>query len=259
MTKPTCPICGKEAQRTTCKDPRCKSEHKRRAARVRYRQQVEAGEPIPGKNLDLTCLQCGETFVGRSRQRFCSTRCREAEKAASGQYLQAAKAAQDSPIQYIIPLALLEAPKPIVDLRSEFHRAVDEQDAGAVMTCVKNRSEMQLDGCWKWRGKLDRDGYAIVRWTTAGKRKSFLVHRLVLNAKLQRPLGTMTAHHMCAHTWCVNPDHLQAATHRENIGEMFARTALEARVAELEAALRAERPDHPLLLAAPVVSLTSVG
>ena len=76
MTKPTCPICGKEAQRTTCKDPRCKSEHKRRAARIRYRAQVEAAQPIPGKNLDLTCLQCGETFVGRSKQWFCSQDCR---------------------------------------------------------------------------------------------------------------------------------------------------------------------------------------
>lgn len=61
------------------------------------------------------------------------------------------------------------------------------------------------------------------------------------------PLGTQQSHHVCANTMCVNPEHLQAATHVENIAEMKARRSYEARIAELEAALMDIDPEHPLL------------
>jgi len=41
-------------------------------------------------------------------------------------------------------------------------------------------------------------------------------------------------HHKCGETLCVNPDHLQLSTQRENNAEMFARRALQARIAECE-------------------------
>jgi hypothetical protein len=47
---------------------------------------------------------------------------------------------------------------------------------------------------------------------------------------------------------CVNPSHLQAATHVENIAEMKARKSYEARIAELEQALMLLEPLHPLLM-----------
>jgi heme oxygenase len=60
-------------------------------------------------------------------------------------------------------------------------------------------------------------------------------------------LGSQAAHHACANTTCVNPDHLQPVTHRENIAEMMARKAYVARIRELEAALTEIQPSHPLL------------
>ena len=53
----------------------------------------------------------------------------------------------------------------------------------------------------------------------------------------------MTVHHKCANRACCNPEHLELATNRENVAEMFARKAYEARIAELEeevAALKAK-------------------
>ncbi len=73
------------------------------------------------------------------------------------------------------------------------------------------------------------------------------VHRLVLEAKLRKPLGSMRAHHMCGNSGCVNPDHLQPVTDRDNIAEMHQRHAYLARIRELEAALVRLEPNHPLL------------
>ncbi|MFL0711662.1 MAG: hypothetical protein ACJLS2_02465 [Microcella pacifica] len=73
------------------------------------------------------------------------------------------------------------------------------------------------------------------------------MHRLACEARYQKPLGTQQAHHTCANTLCVNPDHMQAATHAENIAEMKARASYEARIEELENALEAMDPQHPLL------------
>ncbi|MDN5919384.1 MAG: HNH endonuclease [Pseudonocardia sp.] len=42
-------------------------------------------------------------------------------------------------------------------------------------------------------------------------------------------------HHRCANRMCVNPDHLQLTTARENTAEMLRRRYYEARIAALEA------------------------
>jgi hypothetical protein len=52
---------------------------------------------------------------------------------------------------------------------------------------------------------------------------------------------------MCANSACVNPDHLQPVTHRENVAEMMARQSLLARIRELEARLAEVAPGDPLL------------
>lgn len=70
---------------------------------------------------------------------------------------------------------------------------------------------------------------------------------MVIEAREGKPLGVLAAHHTCANSTCVSPDHLQAITHRENVAEMLARTSLEARIAELELAVLAMDPDHPVL------------
>ena len=95
------------------------------------------------------------------------------------------------------------------------------------------------DGCWNWRGKLSPKGYSAI-----GSRG---LHRVVLEAKLGQPLGTEQAHHICANRQCVNPDHLQPVSARENIAEMNQRNFYLRRIAELEDALRSIKPDHHVL------------
>jgi hypothetical protein len=127
------------------------------------------------------------------------------------------------------------------DQRSPLRRAIECGDHDEIISLILEDCEPVGD-CLLWKRK-NKDGYPHLR---VGKRE-FLVHRLVLEAKHRAPLGSQHAHHICATPLCVNPDHLQPVTHRDNIAEMLARQSYLARIAELEAALIELDPNHPLL------------
>ena len=83
------------------------------------------------------------------------------------------------------------------------------------------RVKVDANGCWIWQGRLSARGYASIRvdrsWSTSAHRASyFLAHGYVEN--------NLDIDHLCRVTSCVNPDHLEAVTHRENIlrGDTFA-------------------------------------
>jgi len=113
---------------------------------------------------------------------------------------------------------------------------------------LRLESSLNADGCWvsKRRGK---DGYPIYQMALkGGKSKQYRLHRIALEAKLGKPLGKQAAHHMCANSSCINPDHLQPISFRENTAEMMQRNYYIERIKELEAALLPAAPTHPLLL-----------
>lgn len=83
--------------------------------------------------------------------------------------------------------------------------------------------------CWLWLGSKNEDGYGSFRGPQPNAHRMAWV---LVNGDI--PTG-MTIHHKCATPACVNPDHLELATNRDNTAEMFARKALEARISELEA------------------------
>lgn len=66
--------------------------------------------------------------------------------------------------------------------------------------------------CFPWPGFRNRDGYAKVSM----RGKCFSVHRLVYeNVKGKIPHG-LTIDHLCRNRHCINPDHMEAVTAREN-------------------------------------------
>lgn len=67
-------------------------------------------------------------------------------------------------------------------------------------------------GCWLWTGLLKRDGYARFDSHRTAHRMSFL------HWNGQIPEGK-EIDHICRMRCCVNPAHLQAITHRENIAK----------------------------------------
>ena len=67
-------------------------------------------------------------------------------------------------------------------------------------------------GCWEWTGKIASNGYGH----TTIKGKCLLAHRAFYShAKGEIPEG-LTIDHLCRNKRCVNPDHLEAVTSREN-------------------------------------------
>lgn len=161
------------------------------------------------------CLHCGVSVLAKNAHaKYCSDKCKVAAHRA--------------------------------DVAERSHKSmaelIAENDRAAVMRRIRSRVRQSDSGCWEWKGQLE-DGYPVM--VVAGKR--IRIHRLVLEMKHGARLGRQAAHHMCANTMCVNPQHLQPVTHRENVAEMLARRAYESRIAELESALRLIDPSNEIL------------
>lgn len=124
---------------------------------------------------------------------------------------------------------------------SPMRAALENGDHAAVIEALKKGSVINEQGCWEW--KTIKGDYPVV---IVG-RKHMAGHRIALEAKHGKPLGTQAAHHICANSKCVNPEHLQPVTHRENIAEMLARNSYLDRIKELEEAIREIDPDHEVL------------
>src|SRR5699024_3832985 len=132
-------------------------------------------------------------------------------------------------------------------VRTSLRKAYDENDYKGMLKAIEKQAKVSKNGCWEWP-RLDSTGYP--RIDLDGKHTA--VHRLSLEAKHEAPLGSQAAHHMCANTKCVNPDHLQPVTHRDNTAEMMARRAYVDRIAELEEAIKKLDPSHEVLNRVPI-------
>lgn len=84
------------------------------------------------------------------------------------------------------------------------------------------RSVEKTDTCWYWRGHLDRAGYGkcsgqyldsvsgkIVKTSTLAHRHSYIISKGPVTDGL-------SLDHLCRVRHCVNPDHLEAVTQKEN-------------------------------------------
>jgi len=68
-------------------------------------------------------------------------------------------------------------------------------------------------GCWIWLDSLIQRGYGQLRVNGKGLRAHRIAHEL-----LKGPIPSkLTIDHLCRNHWCVNPDHLEAVTQKENI------------------------------------------
>lgn len=74
----------------------------------------------------------------------------------------------------------------------------------------------KTDGCWLWVGRKDRNGYGV--FTLKGV--TWFAHRLAYVIEHGRIPDGLFVCHSCDTPLCVNPAHLYAGTHQQNMDDM---------------------------------------
>lgn len=80
-----------------------------------------------------------------------------------------------------------------------------------------------MSGCWIWLGTIGKGGYGkiTIGKRADGSRRNTVAHLAAFELyKGKLPEG-MEIDHKCRVTCCVNPDHLEAVTHVENMHRSF--------------------------------------
>ena len=262
------------AKRATCKEDGCeRGVHSRKMCSSHYAQwhRTEGG-----KERTYTCIGCGIEYTTRRKPRggrtFCTKPCQQlwmrtdkevkVRKAEGYQsyvktVLNTCRRCANCDKEFLVTGASLTCcsdqcaeehkRKLALDRRPPLRRACEENDHKGILEAIEERVRKTKSGCWEWP-QINAQGYPRM---AIGSRV-ILVHRLSLEAKHGAPLGSQAAHHICANTKCVNPEHLQPVTHRENMAEMLARHSYLNRIAELEEVIKEIAPNHEVLDRVPV-------
>ena len=78
---------------------------------------------------------------------------------------------------------------------------------------IKSRIKIDENGCWIWQRQIGRHGYALV----SDKVTSYRMHRQsYMFYKGEIPKG-LVLDHLCRNKPCINPEHLEPVTNRENV------------------------------------------
>lgn len=72
-------------------------------------------------------------------------------------------------------------------------------------------------GCWEWTGSKTSGGYGIFRWCNADGSIGLSAHRFIYEYLIEPIPPGFDVDHLCRNPSCVNPEHLEAVTHRENL------------------------------------------
>ena len=268
---------GYRASRATapqCNEPGCSKPVQARGMCGSHYGQWHRTEG--GKERTYTCTGCGIEYTTKRKPqgsgRFCSTPCQQLWLRTDEEVKAKQEEGRQAYLKTIPPTyrrctncreeflatgtsavccsekcAEARHRKLALDSRSPLRKAYEENNRKGILEAIEERVSVTKSGCWEWP-YLDTNGYP--RAVIGDKR--IAVHRLSLEAKYGAPLGSQAAHHVCANTRCVNPEHLQPVTHRDNTAEMMARRAYVDRIAELEEVIKELAPDHEVLNRVPI-------
>ena len=84
--------------------------------------------------------------------------------------------------------------------------------------------------CWNWLGSKTKKGYGLFSMATGKyQHHTFLAHRLSLEFNGEKLSENLTVDHLCKNTSCVNPQHLEQVSLKENLLRGNSLSAINAR------------------------------
>src|SRR6516225_3308626 len=84
---------------------------------------------------------------------------------------------------------------------------------------ILERCIHQDDGCHRWIGSHDPNGYANCSWDSRSMKVCTILYQFFIGAiPPDKELD-----HLCRNKWCVNPEHLEAVSHKENTRRHYGR------------------------------------
>lgn len=73
-------------------------------------------------------------------------------------------------------------------------------------------------GCWLWTGVVRKDGYGQINMPLNGmKKRTRMAHLFAYEAFVGEVPDRLELDHLCRMRCCVNPDHLEPVTRKENV------------------------------------------
>jgi len=81
------------------------------------------------------------------------------------------------------------------------------------------------DDCWEWKACKNNRGYGVFTI----KHKNILAHRYIYEYYHGMICPDLTIDHLCRNHACVNPEHLEQVTQRENVLRGFSKQAENAK------------------------------
>ena len=92
--------------------------------------------------------------------------------------------------------------------RNPFYIKTDNPEERFMNYIIKDEN----NGCWNWRASKDPENYGIFSF----KSKQYRAHRWSYQRWVGELIPGMHIDHLCNNTSCVNPEHLEQVTEREN-------------------------------------------
>ena len=97
-------------------------------------------------------------------------------------------------------------------------RPISQELADELAFRIMRTTERRRNGCWVRTAYVhSKTGYSSIVKTVQGEKTYYLAHRVVyVHYNGPIPAG-LTIDHLCENPPCVNPAHLRAVTHAENV------------------------------------------